>query len=133
MALYGTRRLVSALICAAALASAADLPSITLNDKEYFEAPGFSFLVFHNNYQVGYQGGLQMIENGERVLDSGDLLIIPKAGRAEFNQSVLRRTVDRANASATVFGEVSELGGYRLISRADGSRMVIKLALDRPI
>ena len=54
---------------------------IVLNEKEYFSGPGFSFLLFHNNYQVGYQGGLQMIMNDERVLDSGDLFLDPKAGQ----------------------------------------------------
>ena len=67
---------IAAAVAPAALASDA----IVLNEKEYFEAPGFSFLVFHNNYQVGHQGGLQMIQNGERILDSGDLLVMMKSG-----------------------------------------------------
>jgi endoglucanase len=112
---------------------AADSSRISLNEKEYFEAPGFSFLVFHNNYQIGYQGGLQMIENGERVLDSGDLLLVPKRGERPAQQRVLRRTVDRAAGTATVFGDLGDLGGYRLICRAEGGRMVITLALDKPV
>jgi hypothetical protein len=58
-----------------ALACAGAPAEITLNEKEYFEAPGFVFLVFHNNYMSGNQGGLQMVQNGERVLDSGDLYV----------------------------------------------------------
>lgn len=50
----------------------AESQQIRLNSKEYFSAPGFSFLVFHNDYQVGFQGGLQIIQNGDRILDSGD-------------------------------------------------------------
>ncbi len=112
---------------------ASDPARISLNDKEYFEGPGFSFLVFHNNYEVGYQGGLQMIENGERVLDSGDLLLVPKPGQRPASQRVLRRVVDRAAGTATVFGDLGDLGGYRLVCRADGSRMAITLALDEPV
>ena len=37
--------------------------AIILNKQEYFSAPGFSFLLFHNNYQVGFQGGLQMMNS----------------------------------------------------------------------
>lgn len=106
---------------------------IGLNEKEYFEAPGFSFLVFHNNYQVGHQGGLQMIQNGERLLDSGDLFLAPKIGRDEAGLRVLRREVDRANSTATVFGEIAGGSGYRLICRTDGQRILITLRLDRAV
>lgn len=128
-------RLAAALAITAATPAvlASDSSRITLNEKEYFEAPGFSFLVFHNNYQIGYQGGLQMIENGERILDSGDLMLVPKPGQQAATPRVLRRVVDRANATATVFGDLGELGGYRLICRTDGSRILVTLALDKPI
>jgi hypothetical protein len=78
-----TRNLFFSVITVVALAA---LPcvaeeGIKLNEKEYFEGPGFSFLLFHNNYQVGFQGGLQMILHDERVLDSGDLFLVPKQGQ----------------------------------------------------
>ncbi len=114
--------------------NAAASDRIVLNDKEYFEAPGFSFLLFHNNYQVGYQGGLQMIQNGERLLDSGDLYLVPKAGSArDVQMRALRRVADRANSSATVFGEVADGASYQLVCRTDGERILIALKLDRPV
>ncbi len=107
---------------------------IALNDLEYFAGPGFSFLIFHNNYQVGYQGGLQMILNDERVLDSGDLLLTTKPGQARPELRVLRREVDRAHETATVFGEIEGWNsGYRLISRTDGRSITVTLKLDRPL
>ncbi len=107
---------------------------IALNEKEYFAGPGFSFLVFHNNYEVGYQGGLQMILNDERVLDSGDLLLEPKHGQERPGLRALRREVDRAQQSATVFGEIEGWNsGYRLITRTDGRNMFITLKLDKPL
>jgi len=128
-------RLAATLVIAAVAPTAlATAPSrIMLNEKEYFEGPGFSFLVFHNNYQIGYQGGLQMIENGERVLDSGDLMLVPKPGQQGATPRVLRRVVDRANATATVWGDLGDLGTYRLICRTDGARILVTLALDKPI
>ena len=109
--------------------------AIVLNEKEYFEGPGFSFLVFHNNYQVGFQGGLQMIQNGERILDSGDLLLTPKSGGLEGPElRVLRRVMDRERSTATVYGEIGGWDtGYQLICRTDGERIFITLKLDRPI
>jgi len=106
---------------------------ITFNDKEYFEAPGFSFLVFHNNYQVGHQGGLQMIQNGERLLDSGDLFLVLKSGRPGGELRILRRVAEREKSTATVFGEIEGGSGYRLICRTDGQRVLVSLKLDRPV
>jgi hypothetical protein len=126
-------RSVALVLLAAAVCVAG--PQITLNEKEYFEGPGFSFLVFHNNYQVGYQGGLQMLQREERLLDSGDLFLNPKRGDPEdASRRVLKREVDREHATATVYGEVSGFKlGYRLITRTDGARIFVTLKLDRPI
>ena len=107
---------------------------IVLNEEEYFEGPGFSFLLFHNNYQVGFQGGLQMIQNGERLLDSGDLLLVPKGDEGSPAQHVVRREVNREKATATIYGEIEGWNsGYQLICRTDGERILVTLKLDRPI
>jgi len=123
--------LISVSAAMAPLCFASD--AIVLNEKEYFEGPGFSFLLFHNNYQVGHQGGLQMIQNDERILDSGDLRIGMKSGGAP-ELSVTRRAVDRAASTATVYGEISGWGsGYQLICRSDGRKIFITLRLDKPL
>jgi hypothetical protein len=107
---------------------------IVLNEQEYFSGPGFSFLLFHNNYQVGYQGGLQMILNDERVLDSGDLFLAPKQGQPRPQLQVLRREVDRARGLATVYGRMQGWdSGYQLMVRTDGQSIFITLKLDRPL
>jgi hypothetical protein len=107
---------------------------ITLNDQEYFSGPGFSFLLFHNNYQVGYQGGLQMILNDERVLDSGDLFLETKAGERRPQLRALRREVNPAQGLATIFGEIGDWSsGYQLQVKNDGRNIAITLKLDRPL
>ena len=109
--------------------------NITLTEKEYFEAPGFVFLVFHN-HNSGMQGGLQMIQKGERLLDSGSLLLTPKGGAARRGSSgsILRRVIDRERSTATVFGEVRGMNlGYQLVCRTDGRRMFVTLKFDRPL
>jgi endoglucanase len=107
---------------------------IHLNTKEYFSAPGFSFLLFHNNYQVGFQGGLQMIQNGERILDSGDFYALLRDGGARLRQSVLRRVINPERSAATVEGEVSDWQmKYRLICATDGESMEVTLKTLSPI
>jgi hypothetical protein len=120
--------LLAACLQAAAPAGA---PRIVLNEKEYFEGPGFFFLVYHNNYS-GMQGGLQLAQNGDRLLDSGALVVTGRDGR--LSARVQRRVVDRAKATATVFGQISGLNlGYQLISRTDGERMFVKVKFDAPL
>ncbi len=120
-------------LLAAPLLSAHD-ETIKLNDQQYFAGAGFSFLLFHNNYQVGFQGGLQMILNDERVLDSGDLLLVMKHGQESPELRAVRREVNEAGESATVFGEIEGWNsGYRLITRTDGSSIFITLKLDQPL
>ncbi|HWR52801.1 MAG TPA: glycoside hydrolase family 9 protein, partial [Bryobacteraceae bacterium] len=109
--------------------------NIKLTEKEYFEGPGFAFLVFHN-HNSGMQGGLQMIQRGERLLDSGGLLLTLKGstGGRRSPGGVLRRVVDREQSTATVFGEVRGLNlGYQIICRTDGRRMFVTLKLDGPL
>ncbi len=107
---------------------------IRLNSEEYFSAPGFSFLVFHNNYQVGFQGGLQMIQNGQRILDSGDFYAFPRQREQRLHQEVLRRIVKPERSTATVEGEVSDWHlKYRLICSTDGETMAVTLKTLSPI
>jgi endoglucanase len=106
---------------------------IVLTEKEYFEGPGFVFLVYHNNYS-GMQGGLQMIQKGERLLDSGGVHLTARDSSARTSNRILRRVVDRERSTATVFGEFADLKlGYQLISRTDGQRMFVTLKFDQPL
>lgn len=119
--------------CLQAAAAPARAPRIVLNEKEYFEGPGFFFLAYHNNYS-GMQGGLQMAQNGERLLDSGALVISGRDSATRLAARVQRRMVDRAKSTATIFGEISGLNlGYQLISRTDGERMFVKVKFDAPL
>jgi hypothetical protein len=48
-------------------------PAWTLNALEYFEKPGLSVLVFQDEYPEGKQGGIEIIQHGERVAAVGDV------------------------------------------------------------
>lgn len=134
MSIYRIFPALAVGLFAAACAASAATRAIVLNEKEYFEAPGFAFLVFHNNYQVGYQGGLQMFQNEERLLDSGDLFLLPKGAARPQQSRVIRRTVDREQRSATISAEMEGWDlGYQIVCRSDGERIQIRLHLDRPV
>lgn len=124
------KRLLASVTAVLWSGAAAAGPKITLNEKEYFEAPGFFFLVFHNNYMVGYQGGLQMVQNGERILDSGDFYVRLRRG-GELPRLVFRRTVDRESRTAVVHGKLDgREAAYRLVARSDGRSISVRLELE---
>jgi endoglucanase len=47
----------------------------------YFDAPGLSILVFHDIYPEGKQGGVEIIQHGERIATCGDLRLEPTPGQ----------------------------------------------------
>ncbi|MGC9395116.1 MAG: MFS transporter [Anaerolineae bacterium] len=53
----------------------------TLNDRQYFEAPGLAATVFHDFYPEGKQGGITLIQHGERVAACGDVRLEPTPGQ----------------------------------------------------
>jgi hypothetical protein len=114
--------------------------SIVLTEKEYFEGPGYVFLAYHNN-NSNMQGGLQILRRGERLLDSGSLLLTPKgepgrggAGGRAPSSGVQRRVADREHATATLFGQVGALNmGYQIVCRTDGQRMFVTLKFDKAL
>jgi hypothetical protein len=57
--------------------------TITLDEKEYFEAPGFAFLVFHNINSPSC-GRLQMMQSGEWLMASDDVLITGRDSSARL-------------------------------------------------
>ncbi len=46
---------------------------LKINDKEYFDSPALSVLVFHNVYPVGMQGGIEIIQHNHRIATNGNV------------------------------------------------------------
>ena len=112
---------------------------IVLNSDGYFEGPGFDFLVYHNNYLGGRQGGLQMLLHGRRVLDAGNLFCRTKSGQrygyySDNEQKAGARQVAVDDNMVTVPGEFLALGlKYDLVVSSDGQTMTIRAQLEKPI
>lgn len=47
----------------------------------YFEMPGLNVLVFDNTYSEGHQGGVEIIQHGDRVATAGNLRLSPAPGQ----------------------------------------------------
>jgi hypothetical protein len=105
-----------------------------LNAKEYFERPGVSVLVFHNTYPEGKQGGLEIIQHGERVAALGDVRLEPAPGQWGKLPTVGKRAVDRTANRAEVPLRFEKEGiAYRVRIESDGEALAVTVDLERPL
>ncbi len=54
---------------------------LTITENGYFEMPGLNVLVFNNSYSEGHQGGVEIIQHGNRVATNGNLRLSPSPGQ----------------------------------------------------
>jgi hypothetical protein len=105
-----------------------------LNDLGYFEKPGLSVLVFHDIYPEGKQGGIEIIQHGERVAACGDVRLEPAPGQWGELPVVGKRLVDRAANRAEVPLRFEKEGiSYRVRVEPDGDALVVTVDLDHPL
>jgi len=97
---------MKSLICAGvfvcALAARAADPMLVINDQEYLEMPGLNVMLAQDYYPEGHQGGVGVIQNGQRVATNGDLRLEPTPGQWQPTPAVGQREVDRAAQEISV-------------------------------
>ncbi len=105
-----------------------------LNAEEYFERPGLSVLVFHDYYPEGKQGGLEIIQHGERTAALGDVRLESAPGQWGKLPVPGKRLVDRAAARAEVpLRFEKENVDYAVRVEADGDALLVTVDLARPL
>ena len=105
-----------------------------LNALEYFEAPGLSALIFHNAYPEGKQGGVEIIQHGERVATNGDLRLEPAPGQWSPLPVAGERQVDVGRGEVSVPLHYPDANLDCLIRvRADGAALRIAVDLAEPL
>ena len=122
---------------------------LKLNDLEYFEKPGLNVMVFQDIYPEGHQGGLGIIQNGERVATNGDIRLEPTPGQWAPTPIMHNRVVNKAENKITVsltFPDSSKnkkgfnpinypnlYFNYNLKVTSEGSSIKILIDLDKPL
>ncbi len=76
--------------------------AMVLNDLEYLEYQGVNVMLAHDFYPEGHQGGVGIIQNGERVATNGDIRLEPTPGQWQPIPKVGKRMVDRAKQQISV-------------------------------
>jgi len=68
--------------------------TLKLNELEYLEMPGLNVMLAHDFYPEGHQGGVSIIQNGQRVATNGDLRLEPTPGQWQPIPKVGERQVN---------------------------------------
>jgi hypothetical protein len=139
-----------ALYAAAACASAVPgEDSLSINDQEYLEMRGLNVMLAHDYYPEGHQGGVGVIQNGQRVATNGDLRLEPTPGQWQPTPVVGPRQVDRKAQEISVHLSYPDYSkdhkgfnpinypdlklGYAVKVRPDGRSFRIIVDLDEPL
>jgi endoglucanase len=131
------------------LAAEASPESLSLNDLEYLEMPGLDVMLAHDFYPEGHQGGVGIIQNGQRVATNGDLRLDRTPGQWQPVPKVGQRVVDRATREISVHMEYPDPEkdrtgfnpvvypdlhlAYTLRVRPEGQSFRILVDLDSPL
>src|SRR5580698_5553683 len=68
-------------------------PGMTLNKLEYLENQGVNVMLAHDFYPEGHQGGVGIIQQGQRVATNGDIRLEPTPGQWQPIPKVGKRIV----------------------------------------
>jgi len=105
-----------------------------INDHEYLEKPGLSVLAFHNFYPSGKQGGIEIIQHGERVATNGFIRMDRVNGKRFSYPEEAIREVDKENQiiKCTVSYEDFDFQ-YTIRTWPEGDQIHLAVDLDKPI
>jgi len=115
-----------------------DYPTMTttfwkLNEQQYFEAPGLAATVFHDFYPEGKQGGLTLIQHGERVAACGDVRLEPTPGQWRPLPKVDERQVDGDGIRVPAHFEAAGIHySVRIWPEAESLRVAVDLTEPLP-
>jgi endoglucanase len=75
---------------------------MVLNKLEYLEYQGVNVMLAHDFYPEGHQGGVGIIQNGQRVATNGDLRLEPTPGQWSPIPKVGKRVIDKVKSEVSV-------------------------------
>ncbi len=76
--------------------------SLKINDEGYYEVPGLNIMVFNDFYPEGHQGGLTIVQFGNRAAANGDIRLEPTPGQWSPVPKVGDRKIDKDKGIITV-------------------------------
>jgi len=106
----------------------------TLTPEQYLDSPAVSVLVYHDAYPEGKQGGIEIIQHGERVAADGDVRLevtpgqwaaLPEVGPRRSDPSTLEVRVRASFARPKL--------AYTVRVRPEGESLRVSVDLEGPL
>ena len=119
-----------------------------ISPRGYIEGPGLNVMMFDDFYPEGHQGGVTIVQSGERIAANGDLRLEPAPGQWSPVPAVGTRNVDTAHGRITVrlsypdstrmqgFNPVEYPDlhlGYSITAAAEGNSIRLTVDLEEPL
>lgn len=106
----------------------------TISSQEYLEKHGLTVLAFHDFYPVGRQGGVEIIQHGERVATNGFIRMRQAEGRRFGDPERAVRIVDRKKNLITATVEYKDYDfKYSVRIWPEGDNIHLAVDLDKPV
>jgi hypothetical protein len=105
-----------------------------VNKLEYLEKPGLTVLAFHDYYPSGKQGGVEIIQHGERVATNGFIRMKPVNGKGFNDPEKAIREIDRKKQLIKATVDYKDFGfKYSVRIWPEGDNIHLEVDLDKPI
>jgi endoglucanase len=107
---------------------------MVINKMEYLEKPGLTVLAFHDFYPVGNQGGIEIIQHGERIATNGFIRMQQVDGKRFPDPLRAVREIDSVNNVIKSVVNYEDFGfKYAVRIWPEGSSIHLAVDLDKPI
>lgn len=106
----------------------------TISKNEYLEKQGLTILVFHDFYPMGRQGGVEIIQHGERIATNGFIRMSPVNGKRFSDPEKAVRVTDQKKKLVTATVEYIDLEfKYSVRVWPEGDNIRLAVDLDKPL
>ena len=108
--------------------------SFTVTEKEYLEKPGLTVLAFHDFYPTGRQGGIEIIQHGERIASNGFIRMRPVDGKRFPDPLSALREIDTVKKVVKAIVSYEDFGfKYAVRIWPEGNSIRLAIDLDKPV
>jgi hypothetical protein len=105
-----------------------------ISDQEYLQKQGLTVLAFHDYYPMGKQGGIEIIQHGERIATNGFIRMSPVVGKNFRDPEKADRTIDRKNNLIRAAVECKDPEfKYSVRIWPEGEDIHLAVDLDKPV